>query len=61
MYAPVVSRFHVYAVQVDAVARDYMHAVMALPAWSEWHQAAVQEPWVLPQYELNAALVGRAR
>ena len=31
MYAPVVWRFHTYAVEVSA-ARDYMHAVTALPA-----------------------------
>src|SRR6266581_4265051 len=36
MYAPVVSRFHTYAVEVNAVAQAYMNAVMALPAWGEW-------------------------
>jgi glutathione S-transferase len=39
MYAPVVSRFHTYAVGVSAVARDYMRAVMAQPAWNEWRDA----------------------
>ena len=51
MYAPVVSRFQTYAVEVGAVARDYMAAVMALPAWSEWRTAGVKEPWVLPEDE----------
>ena len=51
MYAPVVSRFHTYAVDVGAVARAYMQAVMALPAWAEWTAAAVKEPWVLPEDE----------
>ncbi len=32
MYAPVVWRFHTYAVEVSAAARAYMGAVMALPA-----------------------------
>ena len=51
MYAPVVSRFHTYAVEVGPAARAYMDAVMRLPAWAEWSSAAVTEPWVLPQDE----------
>ena len=47
MYAPVVSRFATYAVDVSAPSRAYMDAVMALPAWSEWRAAAPREPWVL--------------
>jgi glutathione S-transferase len=53
MYAPVVWRFHTYAVEVGAAARAYMQAVMALPAWDEWRQAARQEPWVLPHDEVD--------
>ena len=53
MYAPVVSRFHTYAVAVGPVARAYMTAVMALPAWAEWSAAARQEPWVLPHDEVD--------
>jgi glutathione S-transferase len=53
MYAPVVWRFHTYAVEVSDAARAYMRAVMALPAWSEWHDAARREPWVLPHDEVD--------
>jgi glutathione S-transferase len=53
MYAPVVARFHTYDVPVSALARDYMAAVMALPAWGEWQAAAVKEPWVLPHDEVD--------
>jgi glutathione S-transferase len=53
MYAPVVWRFHTYAVEVSAVARGYMRALMALPAWSEWREAARREPWVLPHDEVD--------
>ena len=42
MYAPVVARLHTYAVAVGAGTRAYMDAVMALPAWREWHAAAVK-------------------
>jgi glutathione S-transferase len=53
MYAPIVSRFHTYEVDVSPVARAYMAAVMALPAWAEWYAAALQEPWVLPSDEVD--------
>jgi glutathione S-transferase len=51
MYAPVVSRLHTYAVEVGARSRAYMDAVMGLPAWREWADAARVEPWVLPEDE----------
>jgi glutathione S-transferase len=53
MYAPVIWRFHTYAVEVGAVARAYMGAMMALPAWNEWRAAARREPWVLPHDEVD--------
>jgi glutathione S-transferase len=53
MYAPVVSRFHTYVVEVSPVARNYMGAVMDLPAWKEWREAALREPWVLPHNEVD--------
>jgi glutathione S-transferase len=59
MYAPVVWRFHTYAVAVSAAGRAYMDAVMALPAWSEWRQAARREPWVLPHDEVDSPDVVR--
>jgi glutathione S-transferase len=51
MYAPVVSRFITYGVSVGPTARTYMEAVAALPAWAEWRDAALKEPWVLPHDE----------
>jgi glutathione S-transferase len=53
MYAPVVGRLHTYAVEVSDTARAYMRAMMALPAWSEWRDAARREPWVLPHDEVD--------
>ena len=60
MYAPVVARFHTYDVEVSAPSRAYMGAVMALPAWREWHAAALQETWVLPEDEVDWPTVRRA-
>jgi glutathione S-transferase len=53
MYAPVVWRFHTYAVEVSAVAHAYMDAVIALPASVEWREAARREPWVLSHDEVD--------
>jgi glutathione S-transferase len=53
MYAPVVSRFQTYGVEVGPSARAYMDAVMALPAWAEWRAAALKEPWVLAEDEVD--------
>ena len=61
MYAPVVSRFQTYGVEVSAPARAYMDAVMALPAWKEWATAALEEEWVLPEDEVDWPEVKRVR
>jgi glutathione S-transferase len=60
MFVPVVSRLHTYAVEVGAPSRAYMDAVMAVPAWSEWKDAALKEPWVLPEDEPDWPTVLRA-
>jgi glutathione S-transferase len=53
MYAPVVARFETYAVPLGAVAQTYADTVRALPAWTEWRAAALQEPWVLAEDEVD--------
>lgn len=53
MYAPVVARLHTYGVDVAATTKAYMDAVMALPAWREWHAAALKETWVLAEDEVD--------
>jgi glutathione S-transferase len=53
MFAPVVWRFHTYAVEVSATANDYMRAMMALPAWNEWRDAACRETWILAEDEVD--------
>ena len=57
MYAPVVARFHNYGIEVGAVARAYMAAVMALPAWDEWRAAGLRETWVMKGNEPDWPLV----
>jgi len=53
MFAPVVWRFHTYAVEVSSIALSYMRAMMALPSWNEWRDAARRETWVLAEDEVD--------
>ena len=46
-YAPVVTRFRTYDVQLDAVAEAYCDAVTAWPAMQEWTAAAAGETEVI--------------
>ena len=52
MYAPVVSRFETYAIEIDPVLRSYMDAVLSLPAFVQWRKAAAAEPWVIDRVEI---------
>ena len=51
MWAPVVNRFHAYAIEVLPETRAYMEAVMALPAWQSWIAGAMSEPWHMAPYD----------
>ncbi|GGE46498.1 glutathione S-transferase [Agaricicola taiwanensis] len=52
MYAPVVWRFHTYAVPVPDDIRAYMDAVIGLPAMQQWYEAARDEPRAA-RYEID--------
>jgi glutathione S-transferase len=43
MYAPVVSRFETYGVEVPQTVRAYMDRVLALPAMQEWRAVCEKE------------------
>ena len=51
-YAPVVTRFRTYAVDLDATCRRYSDAVLALPEMAEWCAAAEAEAATIERYEL---------
>jgi glutathione S-transferase len=50
-YAPVVSRFRTYAVEVDAGARAYLDTISNLPEMKSWAAAAAAEPWIEADYD----------
>ena len=52
MYAPVVNRFHAYAIDVPPVVAAYMTAMMTLPDWQDWQSGADAEPWFHQPYEV---------
>jgi glutathione S-transferase len=43
MYAPVVSRFATFGVEVSRPVKDYMARVRALPAMQAWGKASQKE------------------
>jgi glutathione S-transferase len=51
MYAPVVTRFETYRVPVDPEIRAYMDAILGLPAYREWRDAALAEPWASAKWD----------
>jgi len=55
MYAPVVTRFITYSLPMPPFAELYMKAVLSHPHVNEWIDKAQDEPWVIEQYEHEAA------
>ena len=51
MYAPVVSRFRTYRIELEDEAQAYADAVWALPALQEWLTAAKNEPMIIESAE----------
>lgn len=51
MYAPVVSRFLTYKVELDEEAHAYCDAISAVPAFQEWYAAARNEPMIIEEFE----------
>jgi glutathione S-transferase len=51
MFGPVVHRLRTYAIAVEPAVRDYMEAMMALPAFREWTAAALSETIIIDKFE----------
>ncbi|MBT5659455.1 MAG: glutathione S-transferase, partial [Rhodospirillaceae bacterium] len=52
MFAPLISRFYTYGVEMDSDSKSYAEAVWALPDLQEWIVEAKKEPWIVPAFEL---------
>ena len=55
MFAPVVTRFITYGVNMPPFAALYMKSVLSHPDVAEWIDKAQDEPWVIEAYESEAA------
>ena len=53
MFAPVVTRLDTYGVDLDGTCADYSRAVLSLPAFVEWREAALREPWIVVEDEID--------
>lgn len=53
MYAPVATRFRTYGVALDPVGQSYVEAVLAWPPFLEWQAAALEEPWIIAEDEVD--------
>jgi glutathione S-transferase len=53
MYTPVATRFRTYAVELDDICQDYADAVLGRPDFLAWHEAALEEPWVIAEDEVT--------
>ncbi|CCD98445.1 glutathione S-transferase family protein [Bradyrhizobium sp. STM 3809] len=51
MFAPVVTRFHSFAVPVTADTRAYMETMMAMPAFAAWVKDGLAETWIIERVE----------
>jgi glutathione S-transferase len=51
MYAPVISRFRTYKVELEEEMQRYADAVWALPSLQEWLAAARNEPMIIEEFE----------
>lgn len=51
MFAPVVTRFRTYGVDLDPASAAYAQAVVDWPVVASWCQAAAAEPWSQPRYD----------
>lgn len=57
MYAPVVTRFYTFQIPVREATQMYMDAVLAHPAFVAWRDAALAEPWKIPDYAVGHTLI----
>ncbi len=51
MYAPVIQRFHIYAIEAPGLAKDYMDMIWRFAPFAQWTREALAETLVIPRYE----------
>ncbi|MCC9620961.1 glutathione S-transferase family protein [Thalassospira sp. MA62] len=59
MYAPIVTRFKTYGVELDPIGNAYMQAILDLPEMTSWYADAQYEEWVIADVELGSSKDGK--
>ena len=53
MFAPVTTRFTTYGIRLDAVGEAYIAAVQGPAGFRNWRMAALAEPWIVEEDEID--------
>ena len=53
MFAPLATRLRTYELPISDTARGYVDAIYALPAFQTWLAAAIVEPWIVEDDEID--------
>ncbi|MEN5081112.1 glutathione S-transferase family protein [Bosea sp. TWI1241] len=53
MFAPVASRFTSYSIPLDPVCAAYVEAIQATAGFRAWREAALAEPWIVAEDEVD--------
>ena len=53
MFAPLVTRLDTYSIALDGATQSYVDAILSLPAFQEWRDAAFRETWVVDADEVD--------
>lgn len=53
MFAPVTTRFTTYGIRLDAVGEAYIAAVQGTAGFRNWRMAALAEPWIVEEDEID--------
>lgn len=57
MFAPVVARFAGYGVSLDPVCAAYAEAVQGTRSYQSWRTAALAEPWIVSEDEVDEPVI----
>ncbi|AZO76474.1 MULTISPECIES: glutathione S-transferase family protein [unclassified Bosea (in: a-proteobacteria)] len=53
MFAPVATRFTTYSIALDPVSAAYVAAVQGTAGFKTWREAALAEPWIVSEDEVD--------
>ena len=61
MFAPLATRLDTYSIELDADTQSYVDAMLSLPAFVEWRDAALRETWIVENDEVDEKAIENYR